>query len=363
MRVLIDDGMQVKVGTGIGKYSLYLYQSLKRKLGSKDNVDIVDSEQKGSQKLKRLKYMLDINSLEYRRKCEQYDVVHYTNYAIPFRRSKKVKYVVTVHDLASFLYPNSLPRLYRIYSRFIIRYAMKHADAILTVSNSVRREINAFFPKAAKKTYAVYPGHYAEIERKDKDKVSFSEGNLKNLNDRPYFLFVGTIEKRKNIGLLLDAFFELKSREVLSSEYMLVLAGRPGYGYEEFVEKVNSSLYKEDVVFTGYIDRTICNNLYNKADAYLFPTVYEGFGSTQLECMACHTPLILSDIKTNREISADYGLFFDLSDEASLVNRMSEIVCGKYDFEKHNRIADEILSAFDWNNLIEQYISVYSDVL
>lgn len=363
MRVLIDDGMQVKVGTGIGKYSKYLYQSLQRKLGDKNSVDLVDSRQIGTQKMKRLKYMFHINSSAYRKNCEQYDIVHYTNYAIPFRRSKKVKYIVTVHDLASFLYPDSLPKLYKIYSHFVIRYAMKHADAILTVSHSVKEEISTFFPEAIDKTFAIYPGHYAEIERKDKNEVTFNDEKLKQLNHRAYFLYVGTIEKRKNIGLILDAFFYLKSKEALSSNYMLVLAGRPGFGYEKFMKEVNESPYKEDVIFTGYIDQRTCNDLYNKACAYLFPTVYEGFGSTQLECMACYTPLILSDIKTNREVSEEYGLFFDLDDVTSLVDRMCDIVCSRYDYKEHNRIADKLLSKYDWNELINKYIKVYSDTI
>ena len=361
MRVLIDDGMQVKVGTGIGKYSKYLYKSLQAKFSGENSVDLVDSEQIVTQKMKRLKYILHINSSAYRKNCEQYDIVHYTNYAIPFRRSKKVKYIVTVHDLASFLYPDSLPKLYRMYSHFVIRYAMKHADVILTVSNSVKKEIDNFFPEAADKTFAIYPGHYAEIERKDKDKVTFNDEKLKPLNNKPFFLFVGTMEKRKNIGLLLNAFFKLKSREALSLDYMLVLAGRPGFGYEELLKEVSMSPHEEDVIFTGYIDQNICNDLYNRASAYLFPTVYEGFGSTQLECMACHTPLILSDIKTNREVSAEYGLFFDLNDESTLVDKMSDIVCGRYDFGEHNKIADVILSEFDWNKLINQYIKIYSN--
>ncbi len=363
MRVLIDDGMQIKIGTGIGKYSKYLYQSLQRKFSDKNSVKLVDSKQIGTQKMKRLKYMFHINTLAYRKDCEQYDIVHYTNYAIPFIRSKKVKYIVTIHDLASFLYPDSLPRMYRMYSHFIIRYAMKHADAILTVSNSVKKEINTFFPEATDKTFAIYPGHYADIKRKNEDEVRFNNEKLKRLNNRPYFLFVGTIEKRKNVGLLLNAFFNLKSKESLSSDYMLVLAGRPGYGYEKFLKEVSKSPYQEDVIFTGYIDQQICNDLYNKACAYLFPTVYEGFGSTQLECMACHTPIILSDIKTNREVSGEYGLFFDLDDESSLVDRMCDIVCGRYDYEEHNKIADKILSRYNWNELINRYIDVYSDTL
>lgn len=91
--------------------------------------------------------------------------------------------------------------------------------------------------------------------------------------------------------------------------YKLVLAGRKGFGFEEYEKLINESKYKKDIIVTGYLSSNDVIKLYKEASAYIFPSVYEGFGSTQLECMVNHLPLILSKIPTNIEVSKAYGLF------------------------------------------------------
>ena len=102
--------------------------------------------------------------------------------------------------------------------------------------------------------------------------------------------------------------------------------------------------------------------LYKEASAYIFPSVYEGFGSTQLECMVNHLPLILSKIPTNVEVSKEYGLFFDLDDRQGLKEQMKKIVDGEYDYQEKNKIADDICKKYSWKSLIDNYIEVYKNM-
>ena len=362
MRVLIDDGMQIQVATGIGKYSKYLYETLRQ--AKEIDVKLLQFEKRGaSQKQGRLTYLRFINSTNYLKSTEKYDVLHYTNYAIPFRRNLNCKYVVTIHDLVAFLHPNMLPTLYRLYSRFIIRYSIKHSDIVLTVSKSVKGEIEVLFPKYANKVYVAYPGFYDEFDDLlDNDNQTHGNSNnlniLNSLEVEHYFLFIGTIEKRKNINFIIDAFLKLKERDS-ENDYKLVLAGRAGFGYEEFLEQANNSKYGKEVIFTGFISTSDCKMLYRNATAYIFPSVYEGFGSTQLECMANHVPLILSDIPTNREVSGEYGFFFELDNLESLVNQMQVIINKIYSKPELTDKADNILKKFSWKKLIGDYIRAY----
>jgi len=218
-----------------------------------------------------------------------------------------------------------------------------------------------YFPEYVDKVKVIYPGHYSEIQYTE--DCCYDHADLKSMANSPFFLFVGTIEKRKNVGMIIDAFFKLKEESDEARDYKLVLAGRKGYGYEEFQEKVRGSNFSDDVIFTGFVTKEDCNRLYSHANAYVFPTVYEGFGSTQLECMACHTPLILSDIPTNREISGEYGLFFDLDNLESLVGQMKEIVQGNYDHERREKIADRVMGSFSWEKLAGRYIEQYKEVI
>lgn len=358
MKVLVDDGMRIHLGTGIGQYCKYLHQSLQGKIG----VDL--HQYKPSvriRKLGRLMYLLHINSPAFIKKCSEYDCVHFAGQFLPRIRSKKTKYIATVHDLVAFIHPETMTSFTSFLSRRKISRIMRDADAVFTVSESVKNDMKKYFPEYAGKVRTIHPGHYSEIQFTEDSE--YDHADLKGMAGSPFFLFVGTIEKRKNVGMIIDAFFKLKEVSDEARDYKLVLAGRKGYGYEEFQEKVHISKFSNDVIFTGFVTKEDCNRLYSHAKAYVFPTVYEGFGSTQLECMACHTPLILSDIPTNREVSNEYGLFFDLEDIGSLVGQMKEIVNGNYDHDKRNKIADMTLEAFSWEKLADRYIEQYKEVI
>jgi len=361
VKLLIDDGMQVSVGTGIGKYTLYLHNTVKQILNEQGHVDLLQFD-KGTSGKKggRLKYLMHINSKAYLKKCEKYDVVHYTNYAMPFRRSKKIKYVVTIHDLSSFLYPETLPFVYRLYSQAVIHYAIRYADVVLTDSYAAQKEIAEKWPNYACKVKVAYPGIYDEFNPEPETaNIGYKLEVLKQLVTKRFFLFTGTIETRKNLSIVIKAFLALKGSGK-ADDYKLVLAGRAGYGYDQYLDLVKDSDYKSDIIFTGYIDSVDCKKLYQDAAAYIFPSVYEGFGSTQLECMINHLPLILSKIPTNLEISRDYGLFFDLEDQKSLEEQMCLIINDQYDEKQKNAVADQICGAFTWDNLIGNYLEAYS---
>lgn len=356
MRIFIDDGMQVRVGTGIGKYSDYLFRSLKES-GLCEKVDISSyAPEHKTKKAARFAYIKHINSKAYGKLCDEYDIVHYTNYLMPFRKREGTKYVVTIHDLASFLHPESLPAMYKVYSRFAIRHAMRNADTILTVSNAAKEEITDMWPQYASKVKVAYPGLYSEYEAEDAD-APYQLDVLNELGDKKFFLFVGTVETRKNLGIVIDAFIQLK--ESMPNDYKLVLAGRPGYGFDAYQEKIEASACQSDIICTGYISSEDVGKLYRQAAAYIFPSVYEGFGSTQLECMVNHLPLILSDIPTNREVSQEYGLFFQLDSVDSLFENMRVITSGEIDTDELNRIADSICAKFSWKNLIFDYVEAY----
>lgn len=361
MRILIDDGMQIRQGTGIGKYSENLYQSLSENDGLQVEKGIYEPSY-GSSSYERLKYMLYINSRSYRNLIKKFNIVHYTNYAMPFFKVKRIKYVVTIHDLVSYIYPKTLPSSYRLYSRFIIRHSFKYADKIITVSNSVKDEMKQIFPQYAEKVEVIYPGINKEIENKCID-IGYHNVLLEKISNTSYFLFVGTIEERKNIKIVIDAFITLKETTHEANDYKLLLAGKPGYGFDKILEQINSSPCKEDIIITGYLVDTDCKCLYMSAKAFVFPSIYEGFGSPQIECMYMSIPTILSDIKTNREISKGYGIYFDLKDVNSLTKAMASILEGKYDYTLHESLAKSYLQNFSWKKIACEYLKLYIDIL
>lgn len=363
MKVLIDDGLRIQLGTGIGNYCSHLYSSLVKNKKKDDVFNLTDFKPSAeNRKVKRLQYIWYINSRQFRKTVSQYDAVHFAGQFMPSIKTPGVKYIVTVHDLTAYIHPETLSPLAAFISKRKIGRIMRDADAILTVSNSVKKEMEEYFPQSANKVTVIYPGNYDNV-KKIEDVSYYDNPKIETIKDSPFFLFVGTIEKRKNVGLIIDAFIKLKDTDPKAKEYKLILAGRKGFGFDEFEKKASESKYKEDIVFAGYTTNADCSRLYSKAAAYIFPTVYEGFGSTQLECMTCNTPLILSDIPTNREVSGDYGMFFSLSDSATLVQQMAKIVLGEYDYPAHRALAEEYLKKFSWDEIVPQVHHFYESVL
>ena len=142
MKIKIDDGMQVAHGTGIGKYTRHLADALEG-LGNTPVLECYAPQ--GRQIVRRLRYLLHINSPAYRRASGEYDIAHYTNFLLPIFRNKQVKYVSTVHDLTALLHPDTLPPAFRAYGKWMVRHAVKHADLYprdlsLLLQNAVPRK-------------------------------------------------------------------------------------------------------------------------------------------------------------------------------------------------------------------------------
>ncbi|MBE6594649.1 MAG: glycosyltransferase family 4 protein [Ruminococcaceae bacterium] len=353
MRILIDDGLQASVGTGIGNYAGYLAGSL----AALPDTEVVreDFAAKGPRRRARLAYLRYLESAAYRSKLQDFDVVHYANYAMPRNMPQGTLSAVTIHDLTAFCHPETLPRAYAIYNRAMIRRAVKHADLLFTVSESIREELIARFPQTKDKVVAVHPGYY-EGTADTAVAEHYENSALTGLKKRKFFLFVGTVEKRKNPGVLMEAYRRLcKAGD--DGGFSLVIAGRDGFGAEDYHKLAKMPPVLGDIRFTGYVSAADCAKLYQEAAAFVFPSIYEGFGSPQTECMACGLPLLLSDIPTNREVSANYGRYFPPHGAERLSELMADVVGGRAVAD--GELALERLAHFRWSDAAKKTRHAY----
>ena len=360
MKIFIEDGLQIRNGTGIAQHTLHLYEALSRR----DDVQVELTQfapQTRSKVKRRLLYLLHIHSPSFFRQSKTYDVMHYTNFVTPMWRPKSVACVVTIHDLSVFLFSDVLPWAARLYAQFMIRHSLRRADLVLTDSETVHQELQKYFPKHKAPIRVTYSG----IDLLPKDTVKpgpYENEELSGLKNEKFFLLVGTIEKRKNVGMLIDAFLKLRKQRP-GEAVKLVLAGRLGFGGDEFQAIANCSPYGKDIIFTGYIAQDDRDKLYRNALAFVFPTVYEGFGTPQLECMRWELPIILSDIPVNREISGAYGVYFDLQNVDTLVDCMRRFLDGEVDTERKRSVAAEKLERFSWDNIAQLHMDAYQWIL
>ena len=348
--VLIDDGMQIERGTGIGKYSEHLGRALEGMDGVK--VDYAHFDHGKNRRSARLAYLRYLNSSAFRTEAEKHDLCVFTNYAMPFRKLNTAT-AVTVHDLAVFDCPDTLPRLYLPYGRAMINNAVARADVVATVSETMAKDIQNRFPREADKIIWAWPGVYDHV-RVGNVGAPYDDQSLGEAAKAPFFLMVGTVEKRKNVEFVIRAFAKFKEGLSERNDWKLILAGRPGFGFDCIEKAVEDCGLEDDVVFTGYVSDNDCANLYRDAKALVFPSVYEGFGSIQNECMSMGLPIILSDIPTNREVSRDYGTYFSLGDTDDLADAFRGI--GRNGRFYFRQIGSQRLGEFDWIKVAMTYL-------
>ncbi len=221
--------------------------------------------------------------------------------------------VVTVHDLGYCYFPQAHPMRQRLYLNWTTRYSAARASVILADSAATAADLTRFYGTKSAKTRVVYPG----VEKLSIGDIEAARQKYSLPNQ--YFLFIGTLQPRKNIARIVQAFQRWKTAHP-SDETGLVLAGGKGWLFDPaWVSGVDG------VHLPGYIDDADKGALYAGARALVFPTLYEGFGFPVIEAMGCGTPVIASETSSLPELVGDAGLLVNPLDIKAIAAAMSQI--------------------------------------
>lgn len=225
------------------------------------------------------------------------DLLHATAFIAPVELPRSIQLVVTVHDLAFYRYPETIPWTRRLVYRWLIPQSWKRADAVIADSHAVASELAALTTIHGK----IEPIHLGVDSTRYHPRPSATdESVLRKYRLAPgYFLAVGTIEPRKNISTILNAF-DVAVRQGFQG--LLALVGRYGWGEPPAMES-------PWLHWLGYVDEADLPALYRNAGALLAPSIYEGFDLPPVEAMACGTPVIASDIPVHRELLTGWAIF------------------------------------------------------
>ncbi|HKP54081.1 MAG TPA: glycosyltransferase family 1 protein [Chloroflexia bacterium] len=233
------------------------------------------------------------------------DLCHFTNYLAPLAMS--CPYIVTVYDMTVFI----TPRLHRfkklVLDRTLIPRVARKAGAIITVSNSARKDILRYL-KVPKEKVRVVMGAASPAFHPITDPALLEAVRARHGLHEPYILYVGTIEPRKNLPRLVQAFASLKKRGL---PHKLVIVGQSGWQTEPIYAEIEQLGLKPDVLFTGYVPFEDLPAIYTMAEAMAFPSLYEGFGLPVIEAMACGTPVVTSRSSSLIEVAGDAGMLVD----------------------------------------------------
>ncbi len=233
------------------------------------------------------------------------DVYHFPNFVRPpLRRGRSV---VTIHDLAFLRYPASVESRNLAHLNAQVRASCARADAVIAVSAAMAAEIAGDLGVPADRVFAVHSGISRELRAPPAERVR-AWRRARGL-DRPYLLTVGTIEPRKNIPFLVEVFERMKD-----FDGDLVLAGMPGWKTEPIFARIAASPRAARIRQLRYVPEAELPALYAGAEAFVFPTLYEGFGFPPLEAMACGTPVIASRGGALPEVLGDAAELRDTDD-------------------------------------------------
>src|SRR3989344_2629855 len=219
---------------------------------------------------------------------------------------KPTKYVVTIHDLGVEYLPGYHQFPQRYYLDLASRYAAKRADAVIAVSKATKRDLIKQYAIATKKIFVVPEGVDRRLFRpSSKSEVQSVKSKFKI--KEPYILFVGTVQPRKNLEMLIKAFSLLVGSRNKTTNYVLqttnlLIAGKLGWDYQEILEAPKKFGVEDRVKFLGYVAREDLPSLYSGATVLAAPSLFEGFDLPILEALSCGCRVVASDIPPHREI-------------------------------------------------------------
>ena len=289
---------------------------------------------------------------------KDYELIHHMANYVPFFRGEN-KHIMTVHDLSIFRYPETISLAWRHYNAFSFKRSLERADALIAISNSVRLEIQNTFPLLHQKhVFVCYPGIRKSILNAKPD-----ESGVVNLGLQPfsYFLFIGDLTKRKNLGFALQAFIKAKKDKILDEQTQFVVVGKKAWGYSELKKHFTGS---SSIKQLGYLNDQQITALYRYAKAFVYPSIYEGFGSPIIEAMSQGTPIIISKIPTSIELNENHNnqMFpFDLGDQEGLIKCFQQIDSNFHSIHHSLNYGD--LSVYYYGTVASNHIKIYTTVL
>ncbi len=369
MRVTLDIQAAIAQRAGVGRYTKSLVEHLGRFAGSDElRLFYFDFRRKGapfpvpgaSQRAIRWcpgrfvqKAWKTLNWPPYDWFAGAADVYHFPNFIRP--PLKRGKSVVTIHDIAFIRYPQTLEPRNLAYLTAQIQQTVRNSDCIIAVSEFTAREIQHLLDVPRDRIAAIHEGLPDGYARPAQPLIDEARRSLKL--ERPYLLTVGTMEPRKNLAFLVEAF-----EKVSGFDGDLVIAGMYGWKYEPILKKIIHSPRAPRIRHLDYVDERCLPALYAGAELFVFPSLYEGFGFPPLESMACGTPVLSSAGGSLPEIlgdAAEFAAEYDSDTWAAKIRMLLEDTTRRAELIAKG---GELVKKYSWDETAKKTWEVYREL-
>ena len=291
---------------------------------------------------------------------EKLDVMHFTHFNRPIFYNRPT--VVTIHDLTPIYFQgkkhNSVFKKWAY--NLVLKTALNKANKIIAVSSFTKKDIVKHFPNLdAEKIAVIYEGANSRFAPIFNSKFSISKRILK-----PYLLYVGVWREHKNLLGLIKAFNKFKSK-VLNSQHSklkLVIVGKSDPYYSEVSEAARRSKFSKDIILTGYVKDEELISLYQNAEAFVFPSFYEGFGLPPLEAMSFGCPVVSSNAASLPEILGDAALYFDPYNVNDITEKIRNLISDEKIRKELVAKGKKQVLKYSFKTMAEKTLKLYNEI-
>ncbi|MCC6068775.1 glycosyltransferase family 4 protein [Ferrovum sp. PN-J185] len=367
MKVGIDARLLTEPITGIGRYTYEICKNISRsdiilKVYTPSTIPTNVVNELGKSLVRSSNKFGRINRMIWSQTClprwaslDQIDVYWGPTHRIPENLSNKIARVVTIHDLVWKYASETMRPLSRFVESILMPRALKSSDLIVTVSESTAQGIINIYPFLKQKIRVIHLG----ISTFPK------AGSIQDVSNQgiysPFFLFVGTLEPRKNLQRLLEAYADLSHD--LKNKYKFVIVGGKGWGgvnVGSLIEKYQLSDY---VTVLGYVNDQLLATLYENASFLAMPSIYEGFGLPIVEAMSFGLPILTSNRSSMPEIAGDAGVLVDPYSVDSIREGLIKLINFENNLLNLSKRAKVLSKNFSWQKASNELVNVFSEAI
>lgn len=268
--------------------------------------------------------------------------------------------ILTVHDLSFLRYPEFFSWRQNLWHGFLgVRRLIEQADCLMAISENTKRDIINLIGLPSEKISVVYSGVSSDF-RLIIDNVLLSSVRQKYQLPERFILYLGTLEPRKNLPALFEAYDYLRDCQPALSAVKLVIAGADGWKYKQIYRRAAASPFATDIKFLGYVSADDKPALYNLAEVFAFPSFYEGFGFPPLEAMAAGTPVVTSFASAISEVVGGAGLLIDPYNSVDLGEALCQVLTDKNLAVDLSCRGLEQAQKFTWQKTARTYLKLFT---
>jgi glycosyltransferase involved in cell wall biosynthesis len=366
MRIVFDGTTLTPGRTGVGYYTEHLLQHLAREVAATgDELVVVSNKRIDTQAPlpphvrvhDGHRFPIRIGWMQLRAASAldalKPDVAHFTNGMIPIGAPSPT--VVTVHDMSLRLYPGCHPMRRLLLNRPLMHVAIRQASSIVTVSNSARRDLLRLHGVAPDRVSVVHEAA-SPVFRPITDRGRLEDMRARYHLPPRFMLYVGTIEPRKNLMRLMEAFSAARRQGI---PHHLVCVGPYGWSSRDLAGRIERLRVKDAVHFTGYVPFDHLPLLYNLGEFFAFPSLYEGFGLPVVEAMACGIPVLTSSTSSLGEIAGDAAITIDPTDTDAITEAIVRLATDAELRRDQSERGLQRARGFSWEQTARQMLTVY----